>query len=329
MTTATKRRSTRVRETWPSREIDHVWAHQRAGYGRANGKNVFFDGPVIFSYGRHFPMAKLLLKRGEPVAVFVTTNRSSVTTMGHLSDVRSAVSHLKTFYVSDVLVTDHKVHLKEYKTRIAAAADMVKRGKSATLNHIHSLDRVIAEGNDYAAYFGLKTRFDYPEGFDVAAERARGVVEVEKQRERDANRDERQRERDAARLAADRVKYAADFAVYDADVAAWLAGQRNEFPSRPRDPDDRQSWYADVPTRLRVRGSRIETSRGAVVSVEHAKPLLAEIRKGGGSVVEMPVEFRVGDYGHVKLDFLRKYVSIGCHNIAFDEIERIAAQLGL
>ena len=42
------------------------------------------------------------------------------------------------------------------------------------LEHVADLDRVIAEGNDYAAYFGLKTRFDYPEGFDVAAERARG-----------------------------------------------------------------------------------------------------------------------------------------------------------
>lgn len=329
MATATKpTRAKRHRETWPSREIYHVWAHQRASYGRAQGVNVFFDGPVIFSYGRHFPMAKLLLKRGQPVAVLVTTQTYSTTTAGHMSDVRSAVNHLPSFHVRDVTETDHRKNFADYRKRIEATADAVSRAKSATLHHIDSLDRLIAEANDYAVYFGLATRFGYPKGFDVGVQRERGRVEAALKAERDAGREARDRDKRAAALAEARAKYPAEFAEYEATLKLWLDGQGNEFPQRPRDPDNPYQ-YVREPARLRVRGSRIETSQGAVVSVAAAVPLLALIRAGGEGVIPLPEGFKIDGYSGGRLDHAAKVVTIGCHEIAFAEVERVAAVLGL
>lgn len=85
-------------------EIAHVWAYQRENgctHGRTSNSNIFFEEETIYSYGYHFPMAKLTGKydaRGVEF-VLVSTDRYSNTTTKHQSDVRCAVSHLHIIYV--------------------------------------------------------------------------------------------------------------------------------------------------------------------------------------------------------------------------------------
>lgn len=73
-------------------DVAHAWAHQTR-YEMRKG-NVFFEGKVIFSYGRHFPMA-VLLDNGY---VAINSTRYSPTTSAHQSSMRNAVSHLKPIY---------------------------------------------------------------------------------------------------------------------------------------------------------------------------------------------------------------------------------------
>ncbi len=325
----------RTRETWSSSEIDHIWAHQKAPYGRCTGKRVFFRGAVIYSYGDHFPMARLLLKKGKPAAVLITTRTYSTTTAGHLSDVRSAVRHLPAFYVHDVTETDHRKNLKQFRERIAAAAVLVTKGKAATLSHLRELDRVILEADRYAEYFGLATRHGYPTGFDAAAHRTRGEAELRKQVERADARAAREREKLAELVTAYRAEYPARLAEYEAELAAWVAGEKSAFPRKPADPDDkrfdprhRYDYGSADRVRLRVRGSRIETSRGVVFEVEAAKPLLLLVRRQAAGEVTYP-DMEVGGYRGVRIDYQEKTVSVGCHTVAFAEVERIAQGLGL
>jgi hypothetical protein len=70
-------------------EAAHVWAAQTQAQGKAG--NVFFDGPVIYSYGRHFAIAKVYkhAETGGNVALF-NARRYSVSTSKHQRDARHA-----------------------------------------------------------------------------------------------------------------------------------------------------------------------------------------------------------------------------------------------
>lgn len=69
-------------------EAAHVWAAQTQEHGKAG--NVFFSGPTIYSYGGHFPIAKIYkTEAGDRIALF-TSARYSVSTSKHQSAARRA-----------------------------------------------------------------------------------------------------------------------------------------------------------------------------------------------------------------------------------------------
>lgn len=72
-----------------AREVGHVWAAQSQNEGRAG--NIFFRNATIYSYGHHFPMARIytVTDTGERVAL-INPNRYSVSTAKHQSYTRSA-----------------------------------------------------------------------------------------------------------------------------------------------------------------------------------------------------------------------------------------------
>ena len=72
------------------RNVAHLWAAQTQS--RAKGHNLFFEGPVIYSYGYHFPIAVFtpFHVNGERVVVFNGASRS-VSTSKHQSYTRGAL----------------------------------------------------------------------------------------------------------------------------------------------------------------------------------------------------------------------------------------------
>lgn len=74
-------------------EVFHLWANQSRNSAKSG--NVFFEGPTIYSYGYHFPIATLkTLEDGTPIALF-NPDRYSVTTAKHKSKAQGAV-HSRT-----------------------------------------------------------------------------------------------------------------------------------------------------------------------------------------------------------------------------------------
>lgn len=341
--------ATRTKTVFSGAEIDHVWAHQKATSGRCSGKNVFFDGPVIFSYGRHFPMARLVGKGGKPLkkdeapaAVLITTRKYSVSTASHQSDVRSAVRHLPQFHVDDVLSgVKQATRLAEYRRRIKAKAESAQKAKANTLYAIDRLKAEIAEANRYAEFHGLATRFGYPEGFSLDAEMTRGEAEQVKADERQRKREERadarykeQQARNAVKLIEDVKEFERKVLEHPAKLEAWLAGKTNDVPYYPKDP--RLGWSEQNreqrernEVRLRVRGIRIETTLGAVFEIEAAKPLLRLVQLPIEDKVVNREDMEVSGYRGVTIDYPEKTVRVGCHTVKFAEVERIARQLKL
>lgn len=79
----------------------HVWAQGRQSEGRTPGGRVFFDGPRLFSYGRHF----LIGFRLPDGAAFLNSDSYSISTSRHQRLARSAVRG-RSYYLPGALLEE-------------------------------------------------------------------------------------------------------------------------------------------------------------------------------------------------------------------------------
>lgn len=312
-------KSKRVREVYPGSEIAHLWAHKAVPSARCGGNNNFyFTGDTIYSYGSHFPIARHITnERGEAAILFTTRDYSS-TTSGHKSAVRSAIpGNVPVFHVPlSGWTADDLKHDRNLKTYAENIHDHIVKAARARKSWSikSSLESAQRDRNELLAYCAY---FDLP------------VPEIEEIPAADENKLAELRKAEAKRLAAEnadakRRRAAAAIAEKErlADqIAAFRAG-------------DYYSGLHNIPTMLRVVGDEVETSRGARFPVKDAKRglhLVLAVRQAG---VTWDRYHRDGvsinpRLGHYFIDSIDKHgnVKAGCHNVPFEEIERIIPEL--
>ena len=117
-------------------EVAHAWANQT--HESMRGCNVYFEGDTIFSYGAHFPIARIVTVPHSSAtsqgirppslryqAILFTIEDYSVSTSKHKTIVRRAIPD--TFDVYEVPRVDacdsrrHQTNLESYRERIATA----------------------------------------------------------------------------------------------------------------------------------------------------------------------------------------------------------------
>lgn len=300
-----------------NREICHLWASENRAEGK--GSNLFFDGRVIFSYGRHFPIARLTadyVQAGEAPGPFRTmraclfTSRGySSTTAKHKCYTRQAVpDSFYIFTVPDVLADSPRAHAENLAHLVAEREALILKAARARNNAEWFLNeaRAAAEAARlYAATYNLPA----PNLAPVSPE----LLAAAKAKADKARKDETAAQKERARLAA--LDYADK-------VAAWRGGAGVSIPYRH-----------DAPTMLRLidKGQTIETSRGARVPVSVAAGLwqgAKDCRRQGHVLKVEAGRAAVGDYALREIRADGSLV-IGCHVLEFAELERMAATLGL
>ncbi len=264
---------------------------------------MFYDGRTIYSYGRHFAIARIV-EAGNGSAILFTTQGYSVSTAKHKSIVRQACSHFDVFEVEDPAADDHAAN---FEGMIKAAAALVeKAGKARTNRDFYLSDAAgkLEQANQYAALFGLRRPLLTLETLGVAVagiERRLKAAHAKAERERRAAEERRFREQEERR-------------------AAWLAG---EGFWRGSDTAGRAL--------LRVNGDALETSQGASVPLRHAVrafSFVKLIRERGAEWHRNGHVIRVGHFHVDRIDAAGNIVA-GCHRIGWSEIERIARQIGV
>lgn len=78
-----------TRTVFDNHGVAHVWAQNNQAEGRSGNGQFFFDGPALFSYGRHF-LAGFIMPDG---TALLNADSHSISTTRHQSYARSAVSH--------------------------------------------------------------------------------------------------------------------------------------------------------------------------------------------------------------------------------------------
>lgn len=294
-------------------EVAHVWAQQTQPRGRAG--NMFFEGERIYSWGLHFCIARIL-----PSGVVVYGMHTYSSSTGkHQSLVRSAVSHRRTVYCEDpdrTAWSNKEQAERAIKNALVDASTTRKVLPKTRVESKLSAWRTAQKFNEYLAALPPDEQ-GAVEPFDLAplvVSEADRVLLREYEQRAQARREVKW-EKDAQQRKV-RLEKAA---LAEADkIVEWRAHVFNH------------SLY-NVPTMLRLSKDKqnVETSKGADIPVSHAKrlwPLIENCRSVG-----KPLENRDVHLGHYTLHRIEANgdIVVGCHNIAYSEIEAIARQLGL
>ena len=284
-------------------ECAHIWASQSQYEGRAS--RVFFESGVIYSYGRHFPVARFAPEFGD---IVLFTNRGYSSSTGkHKGVIRAAIpSKYAVIYCDDVTRNaDHNLKIWEN-----AAARLRRDFDEKT----HKMTR----GN-LAVEINMQTSAAaaYCDALKIARPSwLLATIPEEKAREYISEALIKRHEKAAIR----RAEYEKAAALDASErLTLWQAGEnvpQNNFN------------YCD--TLLRIKGEQIQTSRGANIPVADALalwPLLLRAKRTGNKLEAGLHSINLGAYRFNSFDGIT--LIVGCHSIAWAQIEKMAIQLNL
>lgn len=114
-------------------QIARLWVdHNEGRYARPErvGFNVYYVGDTIYSYGRHFPIARFATSpTGERVVLF-TSRGYSISTAKHIGIVRRALGYRRVHYVSNPSSNDWTTLAHECAERANALKASAARRRS-------------------------------------------------------------------------------------------------------------------------------------------------------------------------------------------------------
>ena len=275
-----------------SLQVAHLYANQSQSDARC--RNASFDGLSFYSYSTR--IAYLHNNKPEPLLLIDSYGYSS-TTRSHVSDLYHAFSSdTKKLHVPAVTprLGDHDVNYNYFFTQITDALDSAKKARTRGPEYITEANNTIENMHWYATFFELT--WDIPEPVYIAADAL----------------DKMKQQRQATREA----KWAKEKVDQAEQLVRWMAGATSV-----------NMYFADL--RLRLIGEEIQTSHGARIPVTDALkfwPILKRLHdKNMGFVFKSEVKFGPYQARHFKDDIL----VVGCHEIPYSEIERMAIQLNL
>lgn len=146
-----------------NKETAHRWAHQTSARGA--GSNLFFEGETIYSYGHHFPIARLFAHpKTKAQCVLFTTRGYSSSTARHKSYVSSACSHLPMLYVDDVKgqAVDARSIRKLEKLEAVRIAECAAREQAADARRQAKAVKLLAKSPEIVAEWLAGTRASLP-----------------------------------------------------------------------------------------------------------------------------------------------------------------------
>lgn len=262
--------------------VAHIWAQQRQHEGSNPGNTLFFRDELIWSYGRHFCIARRL---GPGGTVVMMNRKSTLTTRSHMAYVRQSLTLLTPIVYCHDPSESARDNMAAARHEIAAVLERSENLRIRKTPKFGLLAEALAlaeQANDYLAAL--------PE-------------------------DER-----TGQAPIDTLNQAEALAHALEVLVEWRAGETK-----------RGYALAYVPIALRlntVEGKQcIETSRGASISLAAAKRVWGYVRQARSTHDDYACAIVVGPYTMDKVCSDGSIV-VGCHNIAYSEIEAMARELG-
>jgi hypothetical protein len=285
-------------------QLAHVWAQQKQADGRAS--RMFFNNTTdIYSYGHHYLAARVHRVKGKTFAL-VRSDSYSISTSGHLSDIRNALEGLMPFFCAPSVTKpkDAVKYLdKEAADTITTALKSIRIENERDITwKLSGISAAYRETNKLRKLIGLKAI--KPKAKDLAA--VKKHLEFRLKRFKELNTPAMQVKREEQRLKREARKQVLAEQKAAEDLANWRSFTFTHLHSLRVLPYEA----------LRVRGDTLETSRGASVPLDAAQTLYRAIAAGKNVEGARIGHFRVDAVTDLGGD---KAVKIGCHKILLSE----------
>lgn len=290
--------------------VAHLWANQSQVEAKNAQGNFYFQGDTIYSYGRHFPIARHVNTKHGHVILF-TTRRYSVTTAKHITIVRHAIPRnmevLEVLFPSDYY--DHGRNLKAMEETLAATLTTAAKARTQFEYLWSTALATVAQHTRYREVFELTAEvkaLSIPEDWK---ERARVKLKEEAEERKKAR---------AKKEAAEAIRRQHD---YD-NMMAWIEGAEL--------PHDGTS-YAFPEIRIRLKDAEtVETSRGAEIPLSHARKLWDWVH-----LIYIGDREPYSHNGHALhagafvVNFITKEGTLkaGCHTLKYDAMKDFAVKM--
>lgn len=291
-----------------SDEVCHYWANQTQFEGTAG--NMFFRDSMIFSYGEHFCIARILPSG----AALFTLRGYSPSTSRHISKARSAARHRATLFCNNPAGTarENMDAARDAMNDALSAAEKPRTRQATRDGHKAEALRIAERANAYLAAL--------PEQ-ESAGQTLIDISALESVRA----------ELIAAEQAREQIK-------------------REQFEARKNDLlEALQEWrdgkiitrrgLYELPPALRLSAEHwnelghkspatVQTSHGAEIPVPDALKLWPIIRRVMSGDKDYSPGAPIGSYRLTKINTDGSII-VGCHAIAHSEIAHIASLLGV
>lgn len=297
--------SKRIKEVYTKPEdVAHLWANQIQDHART--RNFYYNKEVIYSYGNHFPIARIYTDNEGKKTCFFTLRTYSSTTSKHIWVVRRA-NHLPVLYMQNVIEGDisykdqHKKNVKHWEYELKEQFKKLEKARKREI-YINKIQEIVGELRKYIEFFQVEAdeslqkliKDSSPENFQeyLSKEAERIKAETEK-----LNKESQARQKKS--------------------VTNWRKGKI----SRPYIVDN---W--DL-LKINKETGRIETSQRVEIPEKTARSFYRHIHKvinKGGCDNDCKGEF-MNAYQIKQIN--KKFIHIGCHKISMVEVEKIAKTL--
>jgi hypothetical protein len=288
--------------------VAHAWANQTQEEARtASNGSLYFDKESIFSYGRHFTIAKHVSNKKGANAVLFTTRGYSNTTAKHISIVRHASNHLNKIYCNDP-ADSPRLNIESFEIEIKSALSGLAKAKKPE-KYIQPAEYALQKAEIYCKFFDEKV----PKHFYKLIESAKtGKYKdyLAKEAERIAKEKAEARERQTKQ--------------HNKNISNWRKFKNDKGEHSPQS----RLWTRLDKDFLRISedGEKIQTSQGIDIPLPVAKRILNTIRtvlsKGG---CNGDCNFKILDLSVKEIN--KEFIRVGCHNIDWKEINSIAKKL--
>lgn len=258
-------------------ELAHIYANQRQQHGRNSNGSFYFEGKTIYSYGGHFPIAKIITNDNGLECMLFTYRTYSNTTAKQISILRSATRQYKKIYCHTPS-TNHSSNFASWLQLSEHQAAKLQKAKKPEL-YLNELSRLNNEVFEYAQFFNLAipptllavlSIKDKSENLEYMSKKAILIKEEKKQ----ADKIQKQEFKEA--------------------INKWFNGETQRLYKR---------CNIDF---LRVNENRVETTQAVQIPIEIAKRLHSKIKSNTLKVGESLLSYRVDQVGDI--------IKIGCHN---------------
>jgi hypothetical protein len=289
--------------------VAHLFANQLQNDARTPGNgNLFFEGDTIYSYGRHFRIAKHVENAAGEKAILLTERTYSVSTSKHVSIVHHAlhgniikVSTLdEKGYYSSSEATPDTIFKKWCEEGEAIAAKLQNARKPEIYSN--QLDGLKHRVEKYSNFFDFEIPSDLQYVLSITTkEQFAGLVAAKEQ----AAKEETERKlRETHKITDIQIKKFRSFEIGDVHTRG----------------------YGFDYLRFNAESNRVETSQRVQIPADIAKRfykiVLDTIAAGGCTECNQQLlNYQVKEIN-------KKFIVVGCHKIEIKEIKTLTKKLG-